>query len=229
MNQILFSVKYIFGKPNDAFSVASFIGLMNDILNYFAKNKKFQFKVQAIHTLQRMMSSLAFYSPEKSLVGEEADLWKNVSNIHKTARKWATYPELTGGSLQLIATILSAAPPDYFNAHFEPFLQADVLGAKKLKLHAYEAILSLLRGKYDVDSLENAWGELYRPLQPGIKFSFLMRPKSELDPDVSVARLDLIADVLFLNRAAAIDFDCLDTCAEILVQMAAYRYYFRIN
>jgi hypothetical protein len=229
LNQILYAVKYIFGKPKDAFAVASFIGLMNEVLGYFAKNKKVQFKLQAIQTLQRMISSLDFSVTEKQLVGEEADLWKNVSNIHKTARKWATYSDLTGGALMLIATILSHGPEDYFNAHFEPFLQADVLGGKKLKLYSYEAILSLLRGKYHVDTLESAWRELYRPHEPGLEFGWLMRSKFELTPEVTAARLESIAEILFMKRPAPIEFDCLDTCAEIIVQMAAYRYQLLIN
>ena len=227
--QILYAVKYIFGKPKDAFSVASFLGLMNEVLHFFSKNKKSQFRLQAIYTLQRMISALYFNLNESELFGEEKDLWNNVTRIHQMARKWMTYPDLTNGAVQLIVTILTNGTPDYFNAHFEPFLQADVLSGKKLKLYSYEAILSMLRGKYQVESLENSWKALYYPYEPGLEFSFIMRPKSELDPTVTANRLDLIADLLFMSRTAPIEFDCLNICADILVQMAAYRYHLKSN
>ena len=196
---------------------------MNEILNFFNKNKKVQIKIQAINSLQRMVAALSFTVEEREIRGEDADIWINVSKLHQLARKWLSFSDLTWPSLQLIATILSNGPSDYFDAHLEPFLQADVLSGRKMKAHSYDAILALLRGRYQIDALDQAWKALYHTPEPELAFSFLMRPISELSPTSVSERLDSIADILFISRTSQIEFESLAVCAEIMAQMAAYR------
>jgi hypothetical protein len=185
-------------------------------------NKKPNSRNLAIQTLERMISYLDVTANQTALSAGDRNLWADVIDIHKKARKWASNSDTNVQALHLLATLLVNSPSDFFNMQFEAYLQSDLI-TKKMKGYVYDCVLKILRGQYNSDSLAVSRRQLFDSVEQGDCYQFLMRPKTELTSlSTLVGRLDLISEILFFKRSGSIDPMYFDTCADIVVQMSAH-------
>ena len=219
---ILGVIRHIFSKPRDASSASDFTNLITELVSYFENSKKTAPKLAVIQTLERMVAKLDFAMPQSQLPSGDTKIWNYIMDIHKKARKWALSNDTAQASFILITRILANSPPDYFNQHFEAFIQSDLL-AKKMKGYVYTCLLNLLQGRYLTDSFSNAKQSLYRKVEYGRALSSLMRPQHEFEPVSLLGRLELIGEIIFFSKAGAIEFDSLETCANIVVHLSSHK------
>ncbi|KAJ3288624.1 hypothetical protein HK104_008062 [Borealophlyctis nickersoniae] len=218
---VLSAARYISATPQNEGDAAQILHYMRDLSSHFDKAKKTVVKLAIIQAIERLVQPLDF---TKSAIQEpwEVALYREVLDLHKRSRKWATSEDLRGPSLRLAVIILVNSPLDYFNQHIHAFITTDLCPKPKLKPHVYGCLLQLLRGRYYLDTRLHS-----RELAAGMfsvseAYQYLTRAPEEESPDVVTARLKEIADILFVRRKGLIGAENLDVCADIVVQMAVH-------
>ncbi|KAI8900095.1 hypothetical protein BC833DRAFT_583265 [Globomyces pollinis-pini] len=216
---MLTSLKYLFVFPESDSMVQDTVDYIKDLSHLVEKVKKPVVKVALIQTLERVVQPLQV-SGERS--HHETTLWTEISNLYKKAKKWLAVEELRPSTLQLMTIIMVNSRIDFFVEHIDSYLNSDMWPKMKLKPYTYTCILQLLRGRYYQDTIENFEDVINGTYVPGRHFSYLTRLPNEQSFGSVSNRLNLISDIVLLRRKESIPEEYLDTCAAIVVQIAAH-------
>ena len=220
---ILQTVRYIFCNPTDKDSVNYTMHLISALLAYYDYNKKLNVRLQVIQTLERIVAHVDFHG---ELSPPQSKLWTQVIELHKFAKKWSKVNDTFVASIHLITRIIASSPNDYFDMHFEAYLQQDLI-SKDLNPYVYECILTLLRGTYNFDEYSKKTSSNLN--QNGDFYSFLMRKSQDLSTVTLMGRLNLISEILFTNKSEPIHPLCLDLSADIMVQICCHSFKFGLE
>ncbi|KAJ2998905.1 hypothetical protein HDV02_003880 [Globomyces sp. JEL0801] len=205
--------------PESDSMVQDTVDYIKDLSHLVEKVKKPVVKVALIQTLERVVQPLQV-SGERS--HHETTLWTEISNLYKKAKKWLAVEELRPSTLQLMTIIMVNSRIDFFVEHIDSYLNSDMWPKMKLKPYTYTCILQLLRGRYYQDTIENFEDVINGTYVPGRHFSYLTRLPNEQSFGSVSNRLNLISDIVLLRRKESIPEEYLDTCAAIVVQIAAH-------
>ncbi|KAI8802456.1 hypothetical protein BJ742DRAFT_542930 [Cladochytrium replicatum] len=213
--------RYVSGKIARETQARQMTELIRDYCGLFDRVKKTAVRVAIIVALERLVQPLDYSAPSQ-IEPWETPLINEIVELHKRAKKWAQSEDLRGAALRLVAIILVNSKIDYFGKNIETYLREDLCGKTKIKPYIYDCLLQLLRGRYYLDTLLHARQRVNGTFNISEAYAFVTRPLGEEASDEVVKRLREIADLLFVRRKGPIGEENLDTCAEIVVQMAVH-------
>ncbi|KAI9360796.1 hypothetical protein DFJ73DRAFT_59013 [Zopfochytrium polystomum] len=242
---ILAATRYISFRPATDKEAQETALLIHELTSHFEKNKKTNVRLAVIQALERLVQPIDFSSKNTAPDPWEMTFHNELVELHRLARRWANSSEdLRAAAVRLSTIITLNTNFEYFRTNIDTLLQdmfvsppPPTLGIitrtntvkSSLQSHAFECALQLLRGRYYIDTLSNSRDRLMNTFSVSDSYSYLTRPAGEEPLEAIIARLKIISDALFVNRRGPLNHDYLDTCVDIVVQMAAQNLQFALR
>ncbi|KAI8848959.1 hypothetical protein BC829DRAFT_443421 [Chytridium lagenaria] len=167
-----------------------------------------------IQALERLVQPLDYTSASSNQPWE-------IGMHNEFARKWASSEDLRPAALRLCIVIALNTRIEFFEQCIDIII-GELFSKAKLKPYVYDCVLQILRGRYYVDTKINAREKIVGDLSLSSSYGYLTRPYAEENFDVITDRMRYFADLLFVKRKGPIPPEYLDTCVDVLVQMAAH-------
>ncbi|KAH9273786.1 hypothetical protein BASA83_003780 [Batrachochytrium salamandrivorans] len=215
----LSSIRYVSAPVKSEDEVTALTYLMRELVIFHDKIRKTSLKIAAIQALERLIQPLGFGT--KQMIND-ANIWNEIAEIYKKARKWSTFDDEKPAALHLMVIILVNARFEFFAQNIDSFLNADLCPKAKVKPYSFECILQLLRGRYYVDTREHWRGRANGTFQFGKSYGSLTRAPEDQSSGGVANRLNIICELLFFRRKGPIPDDYLDVCVDIVVQITAH-------
>ncbi|KAJ3196625.1 hypothetical protein HK101_008306 [Irineochytrium annulatum] len=219
---VLSTTRYISILPRNDRDAQELAFLMHELIGHFERVKRNVVRLAVVQALERLVQPLDYTSPTANQPWE-IGMHSELIELHKYARKWAGTEELRHASLRLCIVIVNNTRIEYFAQSIDPLFN-DLCpgGNKKLRPHVYDCVLQLLRGRYYLDTKSNARDRVNGSFSLAASYGHLTRPVEDESPEILTERIKNFADALFIKKKGPIGMDNLDTCVEIVVQMAAH-------
>jgi hypothetical protein len=235
----LSAIRFISSQPRSQADYADLLFLIKELCAHYEKAKKTSIRITIIRSLERIVQPIDMTSVDAVEPSQIAMyVWLLIScrlnelhDLRRKASKWARDDDLRSSCLRLMGVILMNSKLDYFSENIDAYITHDLLPKPKVKPYIYESVLQLLRGRFYPESLVNIRKRImgkyvvtdcYTP-------QALTRPAYEEGQDVIESRLTTLASRLFINRANNFGPDVINTCVQIIVQMAVQRYWCFFN
>ncbi|KAL2913874.1 hypothetical protein HK105_206608 [Polyrhizophydium stewartii] len=216
---VLSSVRYISARPANEDEASALVALMRDLAAFHDKTRKLPLRLAAIQALERLMQSLDYTGSRAAF---EAALCSEIHELYKKARKWASNDDERPAALRILVAILVNSRFEFFAQNMDAFLNTDLCPKGKVKPHAYDSILQLLRGRYYADTREHWRQRANGTFEFGRSYGSLTRAPEDQSLGGVANRLNVICELLFFRRKGIIPDDSLDVCSDIVVQIAAH-------
>ncbi|KAJ3220359.1 hypothetical protein HDU67_000026 [Dinochytrium kinnereticum] len=217
---ILSATRYISILPRNDRDAQELAYLMHELINHYERNKKLVVRLSVIQALERLVQPLD-YTSASSNQPWEIGMHSELVELFKFARKWASSEDLRPAALRLCIVIALNTRVDFFNQCID-ILISELFAKPKFKPYVYDCVLQILRGRYYVDTKVNARERIMGDLSLSSSYGHLTRPYQEESFDVVTDRMKYFADLLFVKRKGPVPPEYLDTCVDVLVQMAAH-------
>ncbi|KAJ3226579.1 hypothetical protein HK099_004606 [Clydaea vesicula] len=217
---VLSTTRYISSKPVTSNDFNELLYLINELCLHFEKNKKTIIRISIILSLERIIQpiDLTSFFPRESY---EIALVNEISEIAKKARKWMKDDDLKACCTRLLGIILINSKSDYFGQNYDSYINNDLFPKSKIKSFAYECALQILRGQYYLETLNNSRNRVTGNFSISDSYSYLTRPRIEEVREATDNRIRDLSEKLFVRRKGPIGLENLNTCVQIVVQMAA--------
>ncbi|KAI8928058.1 hypothetical protein BC831DRAFT_397976 [Entophlyctis helioformis] len=220
---VLSSIRYISAKPKTDDEAATLVSLIRELAAFYDRSKKTPVKIAIIQALEHLIQPLDFCA-NVPRVSWESSLWNEIADVYKKARKWVSVDDDKSAALSLLVAVLVNARFDFFAQNIDGFINSDLFPKGKVKAHAYQCILQLLRGQYFVNTREHWRQRANGTFELGQAYASLTRAPEDQSPGSVANRLTAIAELVFFRRKSAIADEHLDICSDIVVQIAAHNF-----
>ncbi|KAJ3102961.1 hypothetical protein HDU97_000200 [Phlyctochytrium planicorne] len=217
---VLSATRYISILPRNDRDAQELAYLMHELINHYERNKKLVVRLSVIQALERLVQPLDFTNPSNDQPWE-IGMHNELVELFKFSRKWASSEDLRPAALRLCIVIALNTNFDFFQQCMDIIIN-ELFAKAKIKPYVYDCILQILRGRYYVDTKNNARERIVGDLSLAASYGFLTRPYAEEDYDAITERMKYFADNLFVKKKGPIPINYLDTCVDVLVQMAAH-------
>jgi hypothetical protein len=127
---------------------------------------------------------------------------------------------MRAAATRLCINILLNCSIEFYGTCIDALL-TDLLAKKKA--HVHECVLQILRGRYYVDTRLNARARIHNNFSISLSYGYLTRPVQDESTEAIADRIKVISEALFLKKKGPIGMEFLDTCVDIVVQMAAQK------
>lgn len=111
----------------------------------------------------------------------------------------------------------------YFSQNIESHLSDIFPKNNKIKPYVYDCILSLLQGRFYLDTLTNTRNRCSGNYNITDRFKFITRPVSDENIVTIEQRARDIIERIFVKRKGNIGSENLDKCADIVAQIGVHR------
>ncbi|KAJ3403215.1 hypothetical protein HDU80_004376 [Chytriomyces hyalinus] len=218
----LTSVRYAFA-PATFETAPDIVRLIRELVAHYDRNKKTIVRLCILQCLEKIIQPLDFTRRE-GLEAWESGLNREMMDLYKTVTKWgAASDDLRAAATRVCVAIVVNSSYEFFQPTGSALL-VDLLNRPKTKPYVYHCILQLLRGRWFLDTKQNAWNRLRGCFSAVEAYAHLTRPVDQESRQAVADRVKFIADGLFVRRKdrTGVSADNLEVVVEILIQMAAH-------